>query len=399
MLLKLELEDIPSRLKSKLADEFNIKHLLNEDEQLSENACHLLCYSVIEKVTEAIKNQCKPPPARGRKKVLKEPTEQEKELSKLLQDLNDHEDDYKFLLLTLVYDRIKNQHKTHILNNLPTSLDTDTLAPIIRPYSKRKRKGLDKDALISYLEATVFMYRSGLNQTILPRLIQYFSQDEKGMKWLKLHLRDQARKQQDQYWPTGKHEWMPCDLILDILRRSAGMEQNIKPYIIMRNKDKLTLVDWLSIHAEMRSPIRHLYFNNPNSTISSGHTPAIRDQLDGRTWYGTQTTGSSEFHDALRTAFYESTNPREFVRKVPHVSKQYVVSGKKHFKASKMSFFTVEGVSTKNVREINELRHDAIRPDYKKRKEDFAFFSDLTREGNDGCNIPSCSSEETSYSM
>ena len=383
-ILSSDLKLLPELLKKFLTDSFQIKELINANGKLSEAACHKMCWNVLERVKNLIIEHYK---------ILSKRNQ-----SALTQALDDNEIVYKDLLITALYKKIKASHSILVQKNLPKNMDVEILSKEIRQLSIRPRKGIDKTAIIDFLSTCVFMYRSELNKQPLQRFLDFINENKKAFKWLKDKIRDDATKLPDQYWPTGKHEWLPCNLITDVLKRSAGMEKDITSYVLNQTGQNIIIVDWLSIHSSMRSPIQHLYFKNEQNAIISGHTPAIRDRLDGPTAKGIQTAGSDKFHAALRDAFYSSDNPREFIRKIPHVEKDHLVSGKKHLFPTKLTLFTAEGIETNNEKAINQIRHEKIRPEYKERRELFTLFSNLAINGEEGNDILSLVSDETEYS-
>jgi hypothetical protein len=383
-ILSSDLKLLPGLLKKQLNDSFQIKHLINAKGKLSESACHKMCLNVLASVKNSITEYYQ--------------ISSKKNTPALTQALDDNEHYYKDLLICALYEKIKTLHTKVVQKNLPKKMNIDILSNKIRRYSIKPQRGIDNQAVVNFLGDCVFMYRSNLNKQPLQRILDFILDNKKAFMWLKNRIRDDAIKLPDQYWPTGKHEWLPCNLIIDVLKRSAGMEKNIIPYVVNQIDNNVVIVDWLSIHSSMRSPIQHIYFKNDNNTIDSGHTPALRDQLDGPTVTGIQTKGSEKFHAALRFAFYSSCNPREFIRKMPHIENNHLVSGKKHLSPTKLTFFTAEGVQTNNEKAINQIRHEKIRPEYKDRKALFTLFSNMSINGNDGNDVLSLASDETEYS-
>lgn len=379
-----DLKLLPKLLKKQLETDFQIKTLTDNSGRLSEVACHTLCVNVLKTVKTAITDDY----------TLNAP----KKFNALTKALETNENAYKNLLFTELYTKIKNTHSKLIQKNLPQVLNLEIIKKKIKVYSDRPQKGIDKKAVVNFLSACIFMYRSQINCQPLERLITFFEKERKALEWLKDKILDDAIKPEGQFWPIGNHEWIPRHLILEVLKRSAGMIEGITPFVVSQTNQDIIIIDWLVIHSDMRSPIQHLYFKNDKNTVSSGHMPAIRNNLDGPTSQGVQTTGSDTFHKALRNAFYTSTNPRTFIRQMNSVEQDYLISGKKHLKPTKNTFFTAEGIKTNNEKAINQIRHEKIRPEYKERRALFSLFSNLSINGEEGNEILSCASDETEYS-
>lgn len=374
---------VKQAIKQQIQTDFDVKKLIGKAKLLGEEAIHSESITIVFVV---------------KKKLLEKYRDgsRSRTLAKSKFDLE--EKTYQDFAVKELCTYIKSHHKELIIKNIKTPLDIDILKETVKPYSTTARSAINKDAIINYFSHCVFMYRKDLNKQPLRALMSYFKTNSKGFKWLKKNLRDDAIKEENEYWPTGNHEWLPTHLICFILERAAGINKKIKPFVINHKDEKLQIIDWLSVHSELRSPIKHLYFKNDKCTLASGHTPAIRNKLDGRTVQGVQSDGSKAFHDALNKAFFSSTNPREFVRQLPAIAKLHVVSGKKHLNANRRKLFTVEGVRSNNPKSINQLRHALIRPEAKQRRELFRLFSTLTVCGSDGDNIDSCSSSsQTEY--
>jgi hypothetical protein len=306
--------------------------------------------------------------------------------------------EYQLLLQKEIITHIGKKHKKLIMKNLPKTMTKKMLRKHARPYSNQPRKGVNSQALLDYLKACVFMYRTGLNKQPLMRLISYLETDDKVFKWLKNSLRDDTAQVRGELWATGFHEWLPCNLILDVVKRSAGMVKGVTPFVVSYQEGKYTAVDWITIHKQMRSPIKRLYFLNEENTVESGHVPAIRSDIKDNPLIGAKVSGTVDFHQALNDAFIKSTSPREFVRRVSHISHDSLITGSKHLLPSATGFFTVEGVTTNSERKINNLRHAKIRNAYKIRKSLFSFFSDLTVNDTEGDEIESLSDSLTEYS-
>ena len=383
-ILNTDLKAFINLLKKQLAEDFQIKTLIDSSGRLSELACHTLCLNVLKtaktEITEYYTNKAP------------------KNLNALTKALDTRDSEYKSLLLIELYSKIKSTHCKLIQKNLPKTLNLEILKKKIKIYSDRPQKGIDKHAVVTFLSTCVFMYRSQLNCQPLERLITFFEKEKKALEWLKYKILDEAIRTDEQFWPIGNHEWIPRHLILDVLKRSAGMIEGITPFVVNQTNEDLIIIDWLIIHSDMRSPIQHLYFKNTNNTVCSGHMPAIRLTLEGTTSQGVQTTGSDTFHKALRNAFYNSTNPRSFIRKMNYVEQDHLISGKKHLKPTKTTFFTVEGIKTNNEKAINQIRHEKIRPQYKERRAMYTLFSNLSINGDEGNDILSFDSDETEYS-
>ena len=293
---------------------------------------------------------------------------------------------------------IKLHYTAKILQNIPERANEAFFKEKIKECSNLPRKGINNEAIFKFLRCYIFNYRWGLNVQPLGTLIRCL--EASPFKFLHENLRDEASKSGNEMWNSGNHEWLPCRQINDVIKRSAGQFNNVKPFVVAigPTNNSCIVIDWLAIHAELRSEVKRLYFINKRNSIESGHVPAVRNSLKvliGTT--GTTTEGSDVFHNDLNKAFNISTNPREFVRRAHLIATDHIQSGKKRIAPSRGCFFTIEGKKTDDETSMSELRHNQILPAYRQRKQKMRLFSNLTISGIDGNNVGSPPTTETEY--
>src|SRR5262249_48891261 len=113
-------------------------------------------------------------------------------------------------------------------------------------------------------------------------------------EWLADKLIDPSEKEQDELWGSGEHEWLLRSLIVEVLKRSAGMYAKIKSH--EEDYCLLPAYDWLTVQSELRSKTKYIFFKNPRNTIESGHAGAVKKDPAKR---GFETKGSPGFHEKL----------------------------------------------------------------------------------------------------
>lgn len=259
-------------------------------------------------------------------------------------------------------------HAPHlIMGNLNPDFNNEHFKEKIHRYRLNKTDSV-QTGLFHFLSAMVMMYRIGLNQQPLKLFLEKLDEDDYLHKRVKARLRDEADKEAGEHWSTGKHEWLPCRLIKDILARSAGMQEDHEAFVLHEKDDVVEIIDWLSLHREFRSDVKRLYFANPEETLVSGHVPAIRDRLKGHPNEGSQVTGTKDYHAALENAFKQYKTVNDFIRQCRHIEKAHLIRGKKPIKPSIQTFFTVEGRRTSRQSSLSKLRHKKIRPGHHDRK-------------------------------
>ncbi len=256
---------------------------------------------------------------------------------------------------------VKDNHPHLIQPNLPETLRIESLRKAIRTYVEPPKRGIDFNAVRSFLDESLFMFRHDLNHQPLIRVLDAINNDKDTRRWFISKLRQKARKAPDRFWATGLHEWLPRNLIGEVLEGSAGFVVNKQPLVHTIDENaQVRTVDWLDIHSEARTPISRLYFDKGDGTISAAHTPALKKVLDTPGTTGSVTEGTHAFHQDLEVAFEESQSLNDFVKAAAKINTLHIVSGELPLKPTPVSYFTVEGLQTDKIDDLVALRQKIV---------------------------------------
>ncbi|THF68868.1 DUF4157 domain-containing protein [Deinococcus sp. Arct2-2] len=124
----------------------------------------------------------------------------------------------------------------------------------------------------------------------------------------------------------GHHEWIPCDLILEVVEKEFRAQQ------------LGTAVEWVKFQHLTRSLTQYLVFKTPRvlngKALIQGHSGAAylgRTNLQNRTTYTPETTGQADFHNALRSAFRTGSDHTAVVGNIHAVMTQHLWNGHQSF--------------------------------------------------------------------
>ncbi|WP_155300790.1 eCIS core domain-containing protein [Deinococcus kurensis] len=124
----------------------------------------------------------------------------------------------------------------------------------------------------------------------------------------------------------GHHEWIPCDLILEVVEREFQSRQLLAP------------VHWVNFQHLTRSKTQYLVFQKPRvlngKAVIQGHSGATyfgTRNLQRRITYVGETVGQPTFHNELRAAFRGSTDHASLVTGIRAVMSQHLWDGKRSF--------------------------------------------------------------------
>lgn len=81
-----------------------------------------------------------------------------------------------------------------------------------------------------------------------PKQLQF---KETHKAWLSQKLLDRCTTERGQIWRSGSHEWLLRSIIVDVLKRSAGMVCGVESETTCLDGINL---DWLFVQAFLRSP-------------------------------------------------------------------------------------------------------------------------------------------------
>ncbi|MBN2394140.1 MAG: hypothetical protein JXR84_25635 [Anaerolineae bacterium] len=120
----------------------------------------------------------------------------------------------------------------------------------------------------------------------------------------------------------GKHEWIPSNMMMDVINRTAGVETGVKA------------ADWIQLQHELRVDTSWVIFKPSKSewvanhkgksyTVLQGHSGAV--YFEGEA----QTAGQPAFHNELRAAFESGTTVKKCISRLQEVFKEWVWEGEK----------------------------------------------------------------------
>lgn len=206
-----------------------------------------------------------------------------------------------------------------------------------------------------FLRRCVLEYRDGRQDELLEVL--KFLENRKNKTWLAARLLDPAEKDGEEKWGSGKHEWLERCLIVDVLKRSAGMIKDIEAetdFGCIAGE-----IDWLYIQAMVRTPTKYILFKNEQITIQEGHCGAVKPDLEKR---GFSSKGSPAFHEKLIESFEESKTIAGFLKRIRNIFREELYSGKKPINASANTRYIVNGAKTSDRETVSQFRKEILKP-------------------------------------
>jgi hypothetical protein len=134
---------------------------------------------------------------------------------------------------------------------------------------------------------------AGINRAKLEKV---WSENQTIKDWLKDKFRDAA---------PGNHEWIPSNLMLDVINRATNIVWGIEA------------ANWIDLQHELRTDTSWVIFSTDYSSkrikgqlVLQGHPGAIyirQTNDEGETYLQPQTTGVNKWHAALRDKFTNNT--------------------------------------------------------------------------------------------
>ena len=239
-------------------------------------------------------------------------------------------------------------------NNIFKNIDLESGYYGIKDEISSQELNSDKWKTYLYLRKCVLDYRNDEVQE-LTRLIN-FLKNKKNKKWLSAELLDETERSEIEKWGSGYHEWLERSLILEVLRRSAGMVPGVEMETSMPNRENF---DWLYVQARLRTPTKYLFFKMEDNFLQEGHCGAIKPDLNSR---GFSSKKSPGFHKQLEEAFKESIKLTGFLQRVHNIFKRMTVSGKKSLEEAPQKRYLVDGTETDNEEGVNIFRVALLRP-------------------------------------
>lgn len=220
------------------------------------------------------------------------------------------------------------------------------------------KPSLQKWKTYIYLRKCVLDYRNGTPGELL-QVIHFLEtpklpgEKESNKQWLSEKLIDRAKSEAGELWTSGSHEWLLRSLIVDVLKRSAGMIAGVESETTCTDGIR---VDWLYVQAFLRSPTKFLFFKLPSNSIAEGHKGAVKD-ING----AFKTTGSPNFHEKLVEAFKDSHHITSFIIRARNIFIESTVSGKKHISADTQRRLVVDGTETTDERRMDFFRRTKLK--------------------------------------
>lgn len=119
---------------------------------------------------------------------------------------------------------------------------------------------------------------------------------------------------------SGKHEWIPTNMIMQVINRTAGVEDGVE------------VADWIDLQHKMRTDTSWVIFKPSKGTIEEfqgnrytvlhGHVGAL--YLNNRQ----KTQGTIQFHNSLRKSFSASKKVQQCITDVQQVFEDWVWDGR-----------------------------------------------------------------------
>lgn len=207
-----------------------------------------------------------------------------------------------------------------------------------------------------YLRKCVLDFRRGKPQEF-NSLIAFLEKNNDNKEWLAGKLLDPSQKSVSDKWGSGNHEWLERCLIIDVLKRSAGLVVDVEPETSLKDANKN--IDWLYVQARLRSDTKYILFKNEEQSIQYGHPGAVKLKITAK---GFCSKGSPGFHHLLVAAFRESTSLAGFITRANNIFKQGVISGKKKINADGKKRVLVDGSNTNEQDKVEAFRKEKLKP-------------------------------------
>lgn len=211
-----------------------------------------------------------------------------------------------------------------------------------------------------YLRKCVLDYRHGAKEELL-QVIRFLEEKplprrESNITWFTKKLLDASVCYQGEQWGSGSHEWLERKLIIDVLKRSAGMVPRVEAEATLQGIQ----IDWLYIQAIIRSPTKYIFLRLNNGVLREGHPGAVKDNLNKNAFCS---VGSPLFHNHLEQAFNRSHSITSFIIRAHNVFKTDLISGKKPIVPdNEFSRFVVNGMTTNDPNDMRFFQTNILRP-------------------------------------
>lgn len=204
-----------------------------------------------------------------------------------------------------------------------------------------------------YMRKCLLDYKAGLPHEELTLLLKFLESNIKDKKWFSNRLIDKAEKEKEEedLWGSGHHEWLERCLIIDVLKRCAGMVDGVED-----TKDGGCIwgdIDWLYLQAICRSRTKFIFYANEINSIESGHCGAIKNDIDK---HGFVTKNSAAFDKKLIEAFVESKRIIHFINRIIRLFENLLVDPSVKIHPSIKKHFLSDGTETDDDIKLEEYR-------------------------------------------
>jgi hypothetical protein len=186
----------------------------------------------------------------------------------------------------------------------------DTVVPGSIKVDDNLKAAVNSKGILSFMRAVAAGETvMGIDRNELEKL--WKKQDNKD--WLKDKFRSAN---------SGKHEWIPTNMIMSVINRTAGVEDGVE------------VADWIELQHQLRTDTSWVIFKpsrgktedyqGKNYTVLQGHVGAL--YLNGEQ----KTSGTQAFHNMLRQSFSASKTINQCLTDLQKVFEEWVWNGQEN---------------------------------------------------------------------
>lgn len=281
--------------------------------------------------------------------------------------------DYSFVMHHQVAPVLKYTYPELCKAVIPSSANLVSVKSAIAAQYHKSSKRVSAQQLHQYIEHLIFLFRSGLDRKALISFLDILETSPEVKAFIKKKMLVPAKKKQGERWATGMHEWIPRNLIANVITAAAGLYDNKPPFVL--SEGSLSYVapyDWFSLAQQFRSPNKHLYFCDLTNKIIGGHPPALMNENKTQV-----NKGSHPFHQALSTCFHSSSTLYQYVDETSKIASRHLVSHQTPLYPTCEPYYTVNNLCTANEDDLRRLK-PIIQRAHNKRQRLFRFFRQVT---------------------
>jgi Domain of unknown function (DUF4157) len=212
--------------------------------------------------------------------------------------------------LTVLFEETSKDQQDNDLDFKVKIAPNDTVLSGSAKFDHNLKKAVESVGIVEFMKSmakgTAIM---GIDRAKLDKL--WKNQDNKD--WLKSKFRN-ANK--------GNHEWIPSNMIMDVINRTAGVEDGVE------------VADWIELQHNLRTDTSWVIFKPSKGTIEKyggkdytvlhGHVGAM--YLKG----AQRKDGTNIFHNVLRRSFVASQKINQCIESLQTVFEEWVWDGKEN---------------------------------------------------------------------